>query len=199
MSLQERVTRILKQPKSEWSVIEAEQTDTATLYKSYIAPLAAIPAVCGFIGLVVVGVTMPFVGHYRWGVLSAFRMELFQYIGQLLSVFVCAVVVAKLAPKFGSQENQLQALKLVAYASTPVWVAGVLNLVPMLAFLIIFAALYSVYLFYLGVPVLMKTPQDKVIPYMLVSVLVIIVVYILISMVLGIAGGTAYTMGGGVI
>lgn len=199
MSLQERVTRILKQPQSEWPVIEAEQTDTATLYKSYIAPLAAIPAVFGFFGLVVVGLTMPFVGHYRWGVVSALRMELFQYIGQLLSVFVCAVVVSKLAPKFGSQENQLQALKLVAYASTPVWIAGVFNLVPMLAFLIIFAALYSVYLFYLGVPVLMKTPQDKVIPYMIVSVVVIILVYVVISLVLGVFGGAAYTMGGGVL
>ena len=50
MSLQERVTRILKQPQSEWPVIEAEQTDTATLYKSYIAPLAAIPAGCSGTG-----------------------------------------------------------------------------------------------------------------------------------------------------
>jgi len=87
----------------------------------------------------------------------------------------------------------------VAYASTPVWIAGVFNLVPMLAFLIIFAALYSVYLFYLGVPVLMKTPQDKVIPYMIVSVVVIILVYVVISLVLGVFGGAAYTMGGGVL
>jgi len=199
MNIVDRVKNICLSPNTEWPVIEAEQTDTATLYKSYIAPLAAIPAVFGFFGLVVVGLTMPFVGHYRWGVVSALRMELFQYIGQLLSVFVCAVVVSKLAPKFGSQENQLQALKLVAYASTPVWIAGVFNLVPMLAFLIIFAALYSVYLFYLGVPVLMKTPQDKVIPYMIVSVVVIILVYVVISLVLGVFGGAAYTMGGGVL
>lgn len=195
MSLQERVTRILKQPKLEWPVIEAEATDIATLYRSYIAPLAAIPAICGFIGMVVIGVSLPFVGRYRYGIAAALRAEIFQYIGQLVSCYVAAFVIAKLGPTFNSRDDQVQALKLVAYSTTPVWIAGVLNLVPMLAVLIIFAAIYSVYLFYLGVPVLMKTPQEKVIPYMVVSVLVIIVVWFVIGAILALAGGAA-TVGG---
>jgi len=191
MILQERVTRILKQPKQEWPVIEAETTDTAALYRSYIVPLAAIPAICGFIGMVVIGVSLPFVGRYRYGIAEALRVEIFQYIGQLLGCYVAALIVSKLAPTFGSRDSQIQALKLVAYATTPVWVAGVLNLIPVLAVLIVFAAIYSIYLYYLGVPVLMKTPPDKVVPYMVVSVLVIIVIWFVIGMILGLAGGAA--------
>ena len=79
--------------------------------------------------------------------------------------------------------------RLVVYAMTPVWVAGVLNLVPALAFLGIIAGLYAIYLFYLGLPVLMGTPADKVIPYMVVSALVIIVVSVVLgSIAAGIAG-----------
>lgn len=195
MNLQERVLRILKQPKVEWPVIEAEATDTATLYRSYIVPLAAIPVICGFIGMVVIGVSVPFVGRYRYGVAEALRVEVFAYIGSLIGCYVGAFIVSKLAPTFSSREDVIQALKLVAYANTPVWIAGVLNLIPMLGILTIFAAVYAVYLFYLGVPVLMKTPQEKVIPYMVVSVLVIIVVWFVIAMILGLAGGAA-RMGG---
>jgi hypothetical protein len=191
MNLQERVTRILKQPKAEWPVIEAESTDVATLYRSYIVPLAAIPAICGFIGMVVIGISLPFVGRYRYGFAEALRVELIQYVGQLIGCFVSAFVIAKLGPTFSSRDDQVQALKLVAYATTPVWIAGVLNLIPMLAVLIIFAAIYAVYLFYLGVPVLMKTPPEKVIAYMLVSVVVIIVVWFVIAAILGLLGGAA--------
>jgi hypothetical protein len=191
MNLQERVTRILKQPKIEWPVIESEPTDIATLYRSYIAPLAAIPAICGLIGLVVIGSSVPFVGRYRFGIAEALRIEVFQYVGQLIGCFVSAFIIAKLGPTFNSRDDQIQALKLVAYSNTPVWVAGVLNLIPALAVLIIFAAIYAVYLYYLGVPVLMKTPAEKVIPYMIVSVLVIIVVWFVIGAILGLAAGAA--------
>jgi hypothetical protein len=189
MNLQERVTRILKQPKTEWPVIEAETTDTATLYRSYIAPLAAITPIATMIGMVVIGVSLPFVGRYRYGVGEALSAGIFQYIGALLGCYLAAFVVSKLAPTFSSRESLIQALKLVAYSYTPVWIAGVLYIIPMLGILVIFAALYSVYVFYLGMPVLMKTPQEKVIPYMIVSVLVIIVVGFVLAMILGLAGG----------
>jgi hypothetical protein len=68
-------------------------------------------------------------------------------------------------------------------------ISCVINLLPLLAALGIIAALYAVYLFYLGLPVVMATPADKVIPYMVVSALVIIVVsLILASVAAAIAG-----------
>jgi hypothetical protein len=191
MSLQERVTRILTQPKLEWPVIEAEPTTVGKLYTSYIVLLAAIPAICGFIGMIVIGISLPFVGRYRYGVGEALRVEVYQYIGQLIGCYVSAFIVTKLAPTFNSRDDQVQALKLVAYSMTPVWIAGVLYLVPMLSPLILFAAIYAIYLYYLGVPVLMKTPQEKVIPYMVVSVVVIIIVSVVIGLILGLLGGAA--------
>jgi hypothetical protein len=195
MNLQERVTRILKQPKLEWPVIEAEPTDIATLFKSYVLPLAAIPAIAMFIGYVVFG--LPFLG--RLGVGVALRAAVFQYCGSLIGVVVAGFVVSKLAPTFASRDDLTQAMKLVAYSYTPVWIAGVLYLIPALSVLVILAALYSIYVFYLGVPVTMKTPAEKVIPYMVVSVVVLIVVYLVVGMIMGMAGGVGYIGSRGVL
>jgi hypothetical protein len=80
----------------------------------------------------------------------------------------------------------MQALKLVAYSETPVWIAGVLGIVPALGMIAgLVGALYAIYIFYLGLPVMMKTPQDKVIPYMVVSAIVVIVLAVVAGAIAG--------------
>ena len=104
-------------------------------------------------------------------------------------------MIEKLAPTFQSKGSTAQALKLVVYSMTPVWLAGVLYLVPPLAVLAIIAALYAVYLFYLGLTPVMGTPSAQVIPYMLVSALVIIVVsFILGTVTAAMSGISGYAM-----
>ena len=55
MSLIERVQAILMRPRQTWPVIAAEPADVASLYTRYAMILAAIPAVCGFIGMSLIG------------------------------------------------------------------------------------------------------------------------------------------------
>jgi hypothetical protein len=189
-SLQDRVIKILTTPMTEWPVIEAEVTDVAKLYSGYIAILAAIPAVASFIGQTMIGV--PIIGRYS--VAHAFSGMIVGYVVSLLSVYLAAFIIDKLAPSFQSTPNFIQALKLVAYSSTAGWVAGVLHIIPLLGVLVLLAALYGIYLCYLGLPVLMKTPQDKVIIYMIVSVVVIILVSIVLGVIGGAITGTAALM-----
>jgi hypothetical protein len=100
--------------------------------------------------------------------------------------------VERLAPKFDSTATTVQALKLVAYASTPIWVAGAAYLVLVLTPLTVLAALYSVYLAYLGMPILLKTPANKVVPFMVVTILTLLVLNIVIGAVLGAGGMPRY-------
>jgi Yip1 domain len=189
-SLQDRVIKILTTPKTEWPVIEAESTDVQKLYAGYIAILAAIPAVCSFLGHTMIG--LPIIG--RTPMPAAFVTMVLTYLAALAGVYISALIIDKLAPTFASAPNFIHALKLVAYSSTAGWVAGVLNLVPMLGILALVALIYQIYLFYLGLPVLMKTPPDKVIPYMVVAAIVMIVVGLcLVFVVSVIAGGAALT------
>jgi len=181
MPLQSRVIGILTTPADEWRTVATEPADVAGLLRDYAAPLAAIPAVCSFIGLTVIGMPAGFYGRFRVGPVRGFVNMVLTFVMGLVGAWIAALVVEKLAPTFQSRGNTAQALKLVVYAMTPVWVAGVLHLVPVLGVLTILAALYSIYLFYLGLPLVMNTPTAQVIPYMVVSAVVVIVV----SLVLG--------------
>ena len=55
-NLIQRVQDILLKPQPTWPVIEQEQADVASIYKTYLIFLAAIPAVAGFIGMSLIGV-----------------------------------------------------------------------------------------------------------------------------------------------
>ncbi|MGA7981722.1 MAG: Yip1 family protein [Chromatiaceae bacterium] len=186
MKLIDRVKKILLQPKTEWDVIAAETATTADLYRGYIAPLAAIGPVASFVGLSLVGVNLPFAGTYRAPIGSGITTAITAYVFALAAVYVLALIVNAFATTFGGEKNQLQALKVVAYSSTPGWVAGVLQVLPMLGILALFASLYGIYLLYLGLPVLMKSPPEKAGRYTVVVVLCAIGLSILIAVLAGI-------------
>ena len=160
MSVVERAKGILLTPKTEWLVIEREPGDAAYLFANYVAILAAMPAVCGFIGMSIIGRHVPLMGFYRAEVVTGVVSAVVRYLLSFAVVYVLAIVVDVLAPTFGGQRSQPNALKLATYAMTPVWLAGALSLIPGLRLLGIFG-LYGVYLFWLGVPVLMKAPNEK--------------------------------------
>jgi Yip1-like protein len=175
MALVDRVKNILLKPNDEWAVIEKELTDTATLYRTWIIPLAAIGPICGAIGMVVFGFSIPFAGSVRLPVTTALTNAVIGYVLSLVFVFVFALIIDGLAPTFGGTKNQVQALKVAAYASTASWVGGVFGLVPALSIISLVFSLYSLYLLYAGLSPLMKSPKDKAMPYTIVVILVGIV------------------------
>lgn len=177
-----RVKGIVLKPSEEWQTIERESTEPVTLYKSYVAPLAAIGPVANFIGMVLIGISVPFLGTIRIGIVSGIGMVVTSYILGLVAVYVIALIANALAPSFKGEQSMQQALKLVAYAYTPAWVAGILGIIPALGMLAILAALYSLYLLFLGLPVMMKCPRDKALGYTIVLVIIGIIVGFIMSL-----------------
>ena len=162
-SLLQRVKAILLQPRAEWPVIESEATGIASIYKSYILPLAAIGPVAGFIHAVVFGNSFFGITH-RPSFLSALSTAVVSYIFTLIGVFLMALVIDFLAPRFGGTANRTNAFKLAAYSATAAWVAGAFQLIPGLGMLTLLG-LYGLYLLYVGIPVMMKAPEDKAVIY----------------------------------
>ena len=177
--LQTRVVNILTKPQQEWAAIAVENTDPRTLTLGYIAILAAIPAAATFVGMSVIGVSTFLGTMVRIGMVRGLSSAIVQYVLTIAGAHAAALVVNKLAPTFKSQPSAIQALKLVAYASTAVWVAGALNIIPALSPIAFLAGLYSIYLFYLGMTPLMKTPDDQVLPYMVVSAVIVVAIMLL--------------------
>lgn len=183
MALMDRVKGILLAPKKEWPVIDGEQTSIGDLYRSYIIPLAAIGPIASIIGWSVFGMHIPFVGSIRLPIGYAIRNAAIAYVLGLVGVYVLALIIDALAPTFGGQKNQVQALKAAAYSYTAAWVAGVVTVFPTLGIIVLLASLYSLYLLYLGLPVVMKAPQEKAVGYTVVVVLVAIVLWIVIAVI----------------
>lgn len=162
-ALLERVKAILLKPREEWPVIEGEPRSIADIYKSHVIPLAAIGPVAAFLHAVVFGNS--FLGvTYRPSFLSALSSAVISYIFTLVAVFLMALLIDFLAPRFGGTSNRNNAFKLAAYSATAAWVAGIFQLIPGLSMLTILG-LYGLYLLYLGIPVMMKSPEDKSIIY----------------------------------
>lgn len=202
MGLVDRVKNILLKPKDEWGVIEGETSSTADLLGGYVAPLAGVAALCGFIGSSIVGTSMPFVGTYRTPIFWGMGIAVLTLAMSFVSVFIVSFIIDALAPTFGGQKNGAQAMKVAVYAYTPGWVAGVLNIIPLLGILGIIAGLYGIYLLYLGLPRLMKNPEEKSIGYTAVVVICTIVVSVILSAVVGAVsmmagGGMMGMMGAG--
>src|SRR4051794_14136732 len=114
-----RATNILKQPDAEWPVIAAEPTDAATLMQRYAGPLAAIPAICRWIGFTVIGLGVPYFGTYRIGFVRGFANAVVSWVFALVGVYIAAVIIEKLAPSFKSSGGASLAVKLAGLAPAP--------------------------------------------------------------------------------
>lgn len=205
-ALIQRVQRILLQPVPTWADIDHERTDVLSLFKSYVMPLALIPALCGFIGMSLIGISLLGV-TVRIPLVSGLVQMVVSYALSLAGVFVLGLVIDALAPMFGGQKNPIQAFKVAAYSCTAAFVGGVFGLIPALSLLGLLAALYSFYLLYTGLPVLMQSGRDKSLAYTAVVVVVALVLGLVMAGVsslftrsqmpaLGHSGGGSITVNG---
>jgi hypothetical protein len=177
----ERVKNIIMTPATEWPVIDAEASSAQAIYMQYVAPLAAIGAIAGFIGNCFIGRNYAFIATYRTPLVSGLVAAAVAYVLAFVGVFIVAMIVDMLAPNFGGQKDSLKALKVAAYSATPGWVAGIALILPSLSIIAALAGLYGIYLLYLGLPVLMRCPKDKAVVYTAVTFVCMIVVYIVIG------------------
>jgi Yip1 domain len=196
MNLIERAKNICLSPKTEWDVISAETTETQKLMLGYVAPLAAIGAVAGFVGNSVIGHSNFLIGTYRMSVGAGLGIAILGFVMAFVAVFVLSLIIDALAPSFGGEKNSAQALKVAVYSYTPAWLAGIFQLIPMLGILAILGALYALYLLYLGLPKLMKCPEDKAIGYTAVVVICAIVLSVVIGILTTCVGGAGMLASG---
>lgn len=180
MDFVERVKNIIIKPAETWPVIEQEACSWQTLYVPYMLILAAIPAVAGFVGFSLVGMG-GFGMSMRIPIVTGLGMMVSQYIMTLVMVGVWGWLINMLAGTFGGQANLMNAVKLSVYASTPALVAGVFSAIPGLAVLGMIGGLYSMYVLYLGMAVLMKNPPEKSLPYVAVAAVIGVVGSIVIG------------------
>jgi hypothetical protein len=174
-----RIKGILLSPSTEWPLIAAEPTTAGSIYMGYVLPLVAIGVLATLLGAILIGLMFGTVGIGLFA--GVFGAVIIKLVLSFVAVWLLSWLVDVLAPTFGGQRDSLRALKVIAYSYTPAWVAGVFYIIPMLGILASVLGLYGLYLLYLGLPVLMRCPQDKSVGYTIVTVLCAIVMAVVIS------------------
>jgi hypothetical protein len=195
MGLIDRAKNIIMRPKQEWPVIDTEPATVGGLYTGYIIPLSLVPTIASFIGMVLFGISLPFLGTFRMPVGTALGAAAVRFVAGLIGTYILALVIDALAPSFSGTKNMIQALKVAAYSYTAAWVFGILAVVPALGIVGGLLGLYSLYLLYTGLPVLMKSPPEKALGYTVVVIIVGIILAICVGYLINMLGFGVPTTG----
>jgi hypothetical protein len=155
-----RVSTILTDPFAEWARIEKEPDDLAYLLLGYVALLALIPAVFGFIGACFIGAVVPGKGLLHASIFDGVFGAILGYVLSFVTVALLALFIDLLAPQFGGRRDFADAFRLAAYSYTPVWFTGIFLLLPGLRFLML-TGFYGAYILFAGLPRLMKSPPER--------------------------------------
>jgi hypothetical protein len=195
-TLLERVRALLAAPQAQWPLIAAEPATLSGLYRNYILVLAAIPPLCGFIKVSLIGYAWHRFTIYRLGVGAGLSAAIVHYVLSLAIVYVMAVVVDALATSFGGRPDRVQALKAVGYSYTASWICGLGQLLPWMSAAVALAgALYGIYLLYLGLPFTMRIAPERATGYTMAVVVVAVVLIWIVSLVTGGIAGLNMTDG----
>jgi hypothetical protein len=172
-----RVKNIIISPKTEWDAINNEKIENNSMVINYILPFVLLIAITTLIG----GFLSPRI--FGFSISYSLIHAVISLIVGIGSVYLSAYIINELATSFGTEKNLNNAFKLVVYSSTPALLASIVaNLHWSLGFLNLFG-LYSIYLFWLGIEQVMKTPEDKKIGYVIISFLILFGIYLVLGFI----------------
>lgn len=167
MALITRLQNILLAPQTEWQAIKRETLTIAQFYGRYFFVYAVLPAI---------GNLLSFLGTPT--LLGGLLLAIMSYVIWLLTFNFSAMLITRLAPTFASARNSNFAFRLVSFSVLPMLVAGLLMFIPNLGLILSVVGLaYSAYLCYLGLPIILQTPDDKRIPFTVTVLVTVLVVY----------------------
>jgi hypothetical protein len=149
-SLFARLIGILVRPKQEWPVIHGEAAEEPNdIIRDYAFPLILICDLAMLVGL----------GESRHSVI------IYGIAGFVLPILVLSLtsgILFSLASKYDGQTDRVAVTKLVAYSSSPIWLAMMFEASKMFSSALwLCGMLYGLVLYWIGLPVILKIPDEK--------------------------------------
>ena len=169
-----RIVYILTNPVTCWNTIKSESETIKDFYTSYLVPLALIPAICGYLGGVIFGMTF-FNTTVKANIGAGLVHQALFFVAMLVCAFLAGAIIEMLAPKFGGSADKLNGIKLYGYAMTPAFVAGIFSLIPILGLLGIIVSLYGFYLYFQGITPMTSVPQERRVGFFFASIVLTII------------------------
>jgi len=176
-----RIVALLIHPRSEWARIDCEPASVRGLMLGWVVPLAAIGPVAKLIG----GQFFTYTNdgaQLSAPLMTALTEAVISYGLSVAGLYLLSRLINGLATSFKGRRDPVAAMKVAAYAATPVFLVGIFEIVHALQWLEI-AGLYSLYLLFVGLPAVMHAPRKRILVYILVTMMAGIAMAILFNLV----------------
>jgi hypothetical protein len=176
--LLQRVWKINRSPELEWKVIAAEPGSLWHL-KKFAIPFAAFIAAVTLLGNFFI------MGIHDFSFAYIFVKSIISFLVSFFSMFVSALIMNEVVGFFDVPKNTHKIFKLFIYSFTAFWTASAIagfmaNYITLGKFLK-FMGLYGIYPYWIGVTSLLGLKDEKRNTFIVISLIVVVSVYLLIT------------------
>lgn len=151
-------------PREEYDLIRQETLANKKLYLAHVLILAAIPSVSSYFGATTTGWSIGTLEKIKIGHESALLMAVLMYFAIIAGIVFMGLFIHWMARTYGTTPSYTKCIVFAAYTATPIYLAGLIALYPNTALYLIgsiIAVAYTVFLLYLGIPRMMKIPEER--------------------------------------
>ena len=183
---------ILINPDKEWKAIRADRHSFTQVFLSHVPILALIPCVAGYFGVTHFGFQLG--GHLtQLTPASAGVLAVVTYFAMLVGVYLLGEFINWMARSYGVEGDEptrhYEGTALAVFVTTPIFLASIVVIYPHLWLtvgVIGLAGIYSIYLIFEGIPILMNMSKERAFLYAcaVITVALIMMVAVLIGSVI---------------
>ena len=180
---------LLQDPQSEWKKIAGLPDEDLKRMTIYFIFLGMLPAIGFFIGTTQFGWTIAGGDPVRITEASAIPLAVLFYIALMGAVLFIGLMVHWMAKTYSAESHSYKGFVFMGLCSTPVFLAGIFAAYPIWWLDVVIATAacsYAIRLIYLGIPDMMKVPEDLGFLYAsaVFAVALVYVVLVLVATVL---------------
>jgi hypothetical protein len=178
---------LLVRPSAQWrTVADLPESSFRTLVL-YPCFLAILPAVAWFYGTTQVGWTVGDHGEtIKLTVESARQICILFYLTMVACVAIIGYFIHWMSDTYGAESTATKGVVIAGLTATPLFIAGLVGFYPLLwldMLVGVTAICWSVYLMYLGIPIVMKIPEER--GFLFSSAVLAIAMVIMICLMVG--------------
>lgn len=156
---------LLVKPSSQWQTISKLSEGSLKTLLVYPWFLAILPAVAWYYGTTAVGWSVGNHGDIiKLTTESAMQICILFYLTQVACICAIGYFIHWMADTYGAQSSMAKGIIIASLAATPMFIAGLVGFHPVLwldMLVGVVAVCWSVYLMYLGIPIVMNIPEER--------------------------------------
>lgn len=183
--LYHRTKYFIINPGKAWDVVHRENRPMQFVRGSFFLPLSILVAISAFLGSALfINTTL----KPMYSVLAAVNTFLFLYLGIHGSAFVLREIMRAL----DLGHDFLVAFKLVAYSMAPIFLSLTISRLFESLLFINVLGLYGLYIFWIGMEVMVNPPDHKKLPMIIATVIAMLIIFLLLQVILSKLTETVY-------